>query len=183
MMLINKIVQVLLVLIIPLYLFAQSEKYTEYDVKAAYLEKFTRFIEWPAQVHIEDKNKPFVIGVVGEKSFISILNEMYSHLKIKGKKVEILDVSTFDEIARCNLLFISQSEKGRINQILSYTENKSILTISDDVISPEKGIMITLFVEDNHIYFEINKNALERSGLYVSTLLLNLSKTINTEEN
>jgi len=108
---------------------------------------------------------------------------MYSKLKIKGKKVEIRYISTINEIDDCNLLFISQSENDRINQILSYTKEKPILTISDDIRFAKKGVLITLFVKNNQVGFDINQNAVQRAGLYISSLLLNLSKAINTEEN
>ncbi len=182
-MIIKNGILALFVYLLPLCLFAQPKEYSEYEVKAAFLEKFTRFIDWPAEVNMEDANKPFVIGLIGDCPFKSIIIEMYSRQKIKGKKVEIRNISTLDEIPHCNLLFISKSGNNRINQIISYTENKPILTISDEIEYAKRGVLITLFTEGNHIYFEINKNALQQSELYVSTLLLNLSKNVNTEEN
>jgi hypothetical protein len=59
----------------PLCLFAQTQKYSEYEVKAAFLEKFTRFIEWPSEVHIEDVSRPFVIGVIGENLLTQFLKK------------------------------------------------------------------------------------------------------------
>ncbi|MFH1196452.1 MAG: YfiR family protein [bacterium] len=182
-MIIKKSIIALFIFLVPFCLFAQSETFSEYEVKAAFLEKFTRFIEWPYEEHIEDVNKPFVLGVIGENPFKSILEKMYSQQKIKNKKVEIRYISTLYEIDGCNLLFISQSEKYRINRILSYTEKKPILTICDEKEFSKKGVLITQFVESNYVRFEINKNALQKAGLFVSSLLLNLSKDINTAEN
>lgn len=167
----------------PFCLFAQAAKFNEYEVKAAFLEKFTRFIDWPVGVHLEDVNKPFVIAVIGENPFADILEKMYSNLKIKNKRVIIRYISKVDEITDCNILFISESEKGRINQIISYTEKKPILTISDEISFSKKGILITLYVESSHISFEVNSNAVRNAGLYISSLLLNLSKAISKEDN
>ncbi len=175
--------KLLFIILLPIFLQAQSKYFSEYEVKAAYLEKFTRFIDWPAKVHIEDTNKSFVLGIIGDDNFISIIEEKFAKQKIKNKMVEVVNVSTLDEIARCNLLVIAHSENLSINQVLSFTKNKPILTISDDIQNSKKGVLITLFVENNHVYFNINQNALRRSGLYASTLLLNLSRNISAEEN
>lgn len=167
----------------PLCLFAQTAIFDEYEVKAGFLEKFTRFIDWPAEVKMEDVSKPFVITVMGENPFESVLEKMYSQVSIKGKKVEIQYISTVNEIDDCNILFIPKSEHYRINKILSYTKKKPILTITDYKRFAKNGVLITLFFENDHISFEINKKAVQDSGLYVSSLLLNLSKVVNTEEN
>src|SRR4051812_38643992 len=41
---------------------------SEYDVKAAYLFKFTKFVEWPASAYASN-DAPFVIGIVGRDPF------------------------------------------------------------------------------------------------------------------
>lgn len=165
---------------IPLCHFAQAQKYSEYEVKAAFLEKFTRFVEWPDEIHMEDMDKPFVIGIMGENPFNSILEKMYAKQKIKNKKVAIQYISTLEEMEHCNLLFISQSEYNRIDQILSYVKRMPILTVCDDKRYSKKGVQITLFSESNHVYFEINQDAVNLSELYMNSLLLKMSKPINT---
>lgn len=170
------------ILLIPLCLYVQAQKYSEYEVKAAYIEKFTRFVEWPEDVHMEDVNRPFIIGIMGKSPFNAILEKTYGKQKIKNKKVEIRDISELTEITGCNLLFISQSEYKRIDEIHSYVKNMPVLTVCDDIRYSEKGIQIILFVESDHVYFEIDKDAVKSSGLYMNSLLLELSKTINKKE-
>ncbi|MBU0475625.1 MAG: YfiR family protein [Bacteroidetes bacterium] len=179
----NHSLKILFFILMPICALAQSKYFSEYEVKAAYLEKFTHFIDWPAKVNIADTNKPFILGIIGSNHFNALLKDKFRTKKIEGKKVEILEVSTLEEIALCNILFISKLESTKIDQILSYTENKPILTISDNVENSKNGVIIILFLKSSHIYFQINKDALQRSGLYASTLLLNLSKDINIEEN
>jgi len=178
----NRRVKILFVLLMPLCLFAQAQKFSEYEVKAAFLEKFTRFVEWPAEAHMEDVNKPFVIGIMGENPFNSILEKMYANQKIKNKKVEIRYISVLEDVKNCNLLFITQSKNNRVDQIQYYLKNLPILTVCDDIRYSKKGVQIMLFVESNHVYFEIDQNAVKLSGLYMNSLLLKMSKTINTKE-
>lgn len=177
------LLKILFVLLIPFSLFAQSGYYSESEVKAVYLEKFTHFIDWPSGNNNEDTSKPFIVGFVGNNDIANIFKEKFAAQKLKDKKVEVLGISDLNEIKRCNMLFISKSNIRHIDQILSYTKNKPILTVSDDIQLSQKGVLIILFKRKDHIYFNIDKNAAEKSGLYISTLLLNLSKNITIEEN
>jgi hypothetical protein len=171
--------KIVLVIMMSISLLVHAQKYSEYEVKASFLEKFTRFIEWPPELHLEDLNKPFVIGVIGQIPFKPILDKMYDTQKIKNKKVDIRYISDLDKITGCHLLYISQSEYKRIDQILPYINGLPILTVCDDMRYAKKGIQIILFVKNNYVYFTIDQNAVNKSGLYMNTLLLKMSKPIN----
>jgi hypothetical protein len=107
---------------------------------------------------------------------------MYAKQQIKNKKIDIRYISSMEEIEHCNLLFISKSENNRIDKILSYTQNMPILTVCDDGRYAGKGVQIMLFVEGGFVRFEINADAIKQSRLYVSSLLLTMSKTSKKEE-
>ena len=159
-----------------------AQKYTEYDVKAAYLEKFTRFIEWPENTGMIDESTSFVLGIMGKTPLSSYIKKKYEKQEINNKNVEIRYISGFDQIDGCNLLFISGTEYAQLDKIYLYLKNKPVLTICDDIRFSHKGIHIVLFIRDNHVYFEIDQNALDQSGLYANSLLMELSKTIITGE-
>ena len=58
----------------------------EYEIKALFLERFTRFVEWPEDVQNDSSSNHFAFGVIGINPFGSILDEMYSIQKIKEKR-------------------------------------------------------------------------------------------------
>lgn len=172
-----------LIAVRPICLSAQDAQYSEYEVKAALLEKFARFIEWPdhTAAGASDSDKRFVVGVIGENPFGSILETMYVRQTINGRRVEVRYLSSVDEVEGCHILFIAQSESHRISQILRQTFDQPILTVSDYQGYTKKGVLITFFVTNGQIRFEINQQAVRQSGLYVSSLLLNLSKPASEE--
>lgn len=170
--------KIIFVLLVPAGLSVQAQRYNEYEVKAAFLERFTRFVEWPDSNLMNNVDKPFIIGILGENPFNSILEKTYAKQKIKNKKVEIRYISELKEIDDCNILYISRSALKRIDQIISYVKKIPILTVGDDKRFSGKGVQITLFVENNHVYFEIDKDAVNLSGLYMNSLLLKMSKNI-----
>ncbi len=166
------------VFLIPFYLFAQTQKHTEYDVQAAYIEKFTRFFEWPDYVHIKDTTKPLIIGIVGKTPVSRSLRYLYDKHKILNKNVEIKKVLNLNDATICNILYISQTEYKNIDKIMNSVKGTPILTICDDKRYFKKGVLIVFFTENDYVYFGIDKEAVKQSGLYMNSLLYELSKTI-----
>src|SRR5262245_24784206 len=103
----------------------------EYSIKAEYLERFTRFIEWPADSSASDPEIPFRICVIGKNPFGQYLEEMAEEVRIHGKHVEVREIQRIEDIPACELLFIPASEESRLGFILEQTEGKAILTVSD----------------------------------------------------
>ncbi len=158
-------------------------QYTENEVKAVYLEKFTRFIEWPQDSSFADTTQPFVIGVLGKNPFDHVLDEVYKKYKIKNRKVEIKYFSDPARITECSLLYISASEKDRLLSILSQINDKPILTLSDSKGFAEEGVHINLYSKNNRFDYEINESTLVRSGFSVWAQLLSSAKIVNPVEN
>lgn len=142
-------------------------------VKAGYIEKFTRFVEWPETSAKSEPIHVFTIAVIGENTFGSDLDNLFSKTKIKNSRVQINYISSVDEIGDCMLLFISGSEKNNLANILQRTTGKPILTISDSKGFGVKGVIINMFQEGEYIRYEINRSALQKSGLIINSLLLN----------
>jgi len=159
-----------------------SAQTPEYEVKAVFLERFTRFIEWPADSSISDTSTPFIIGVMGDNPFDHILEELYKNYKIKNKNVRIKYFSTPEQITECNLLYISESEKDKLNSILEKINNKPILAVSDSDGFAEEGIHINLYVKNNKVRYEINESTLTKSGFTAWAQLLSSAKIVNPVE-
>ena len=155
---------------------------TEYKLKAAFLERFTRFVEWPENTAFSDNTKPFIITVIGESPFSNALDDLYTSHKIKNKKVRINYITDITDIDSCHILFISSSLESSLEKILAYTKTKPILTISDHDGFASRGVIINFFIADNKVRFEINEKALKQSKLYMSYLLLNVATIVKTEE-
>ncbi len=151
----------------------------EYQIKSVFLEQFTRFIEWPETSEVSDTLTPFVIAVIGENPFGSILEKTFAKQKIKNSTVEIRYLSTPNEISNCHILFISKSNKNILPDILSHTEGKPILTISDTEGFAQENVLINFYLYGNKIKFEINEKAVHESGFDISYILFNLAKVVN----
>ncbi len=154
----------------------------ELEMKAAFLEKFSKFVEWPDNSSITDTTKPFIIGIIGRSPFNSILEDTYASQKIKGKAVEIQYFSDLKDISTCHLLFIARSKRRELPDILNITKDKPILTVSDTEGWAKKGVLINLFMAQNNVGFEINEDAVTESILSMRYQLKQWAKIVHFDE-
>ena len=155
---------------------------SEYEYKAAFIERFTRFTEWPNENEHNIIGDSFEIVVLGDNPFNSSLDELFDDVKIKGKQVTINYTNNITEATNANLLFISKSEKKRINEILSVIDEIPMLIISDTKGFCKSGTHINMYLEGNYIRYEINEEAIKKSGLEVNSMLLSSAKIIKTDD-
>lgn len=151
---------------------------SESEIKAAYIERFTRFIEWPNEI----QNNTFKIAVIGKNPFNNSLDDLFAVTKIKNKNVEIIYTNNINDITNANLVFISGSEKKRIDEILKAINKNPILIISDSKGFCETGTHINMYVDENKIRYEMNPETLKKSGLSVISLLLSSANIVKSND-
>ena len=153
---------------------AQPPKATAYEVKAAYLYNFGKFVEWPAAANAASQD-PFLICVLGKDPFGASLDATIAGEVIDGRSVLAKRISKPQEALNCRVLFISSSEDEQLKEILATLEKASVLTVSDMPQFTRRGGMIQ-FVEDaNRVRFEVNLTVAERAGLTLSSQLLKVA--------
>ncbi|MCP4116301.1 MAG: YfiR family protein [Desulfobacteraceae bacterium] len=155
-------------------------KSEEYLLKAVFLERFTRFVEWPLEAGLERAETPFVIGIISHNPFDSILETVYADQPIKGKTVEIRYLETVEEINGCHMLFIPETDGEILEKILAAIRDYPVLTISDSTGYGRRGVHINMYVEKKQVRFEINHKAARQSGLTISYLLLKVAKLVES---
>jgi hypothetical protein len=145
---------------------------SEYRLKAIFLERFTRFIEWPDTSNLKNKQVPFVIGVYRDDNFRRLLQSIYSEQTIKSHKVKIRTINSFSEVANCHLVYIGKGVRKGIRKIVKEAQANSVLTVGENLDILNKGVIISFFTADHKIRFKINKDAADRSGLELDYHLL-----------
>ena len=130
-------------------------KPNEYQVKAAYLYNFGRFVEWPAN-GATAKTDSFTICILGEDPFGPALDTTLAGEMIANQKVAARRISSPQESVDCQILFISSSEANRLNKIIESLGNSAVLTVSDIPQFSQRRGMIQLVMEGNRIRFEVN---------------------------
>jgi hypothetical protein len=159
------------------YLPAQNSKPTDYDVKAAYLYNFGHFVDWPANAATA-KNDSFVVCVLGQDPFGPVLDATLAGESIAGKRVTAKRISTPQESANCQILFLSSAEDPQLHKIIEALNEQPVLTVSDMPQFSQRGGMIQFVLEGKKIRFEVNLTAVQHAGLTLSSELLKVATTV-----
>ena len=155
---------------------AQSAKPSEYEVKAAYLHNFGKFVRWPESATAEGQS--FSICVLGKDPFGKILDTILEGASWQGKPVAAKRIAAVEDAAACNLLFVSSSESERLGQILSALGKRPILTVSDAPQFSRRGGAIEFVLSENRVRFEVNAGAAEKAGLDINSQLLKIATRV-----
>jgi hypothetical protein len=158
-------------------LHAQRQMATEYQVKAAYLYNFGKFVVWPDK-GASRNDQPFEICVLGEDPFGTALDSAVMGATIGGKGVAAKRIAKAQEIDDCRVVFISSSEGGRLPEILAALEKANVLTVSDIPQFSQHGGMIQFILDGNRVRFEVNLTNTEGAGLNLSSELLKVAARV-----
>ena len=151
---------------------AQSAAAAEYQVKAAFLFNFAKFVEWPPNA-FADANTPFVIGVLGQDPFGSYLDDTVRGEQVNGRQLSVQRYRSVTDIQKCHVLFISRSESERLDEIVANLKYRKILIVTD-AEGGAGGVMIRFINEGNKIRFKIDVQAAKAANLTISSKLLRL---------
>jgi YfiR/HmsC-like len=160
---------------------AQGQTVDEYQVKAAFLYNFAKFVEWPAG-EFKSPGDPIVICVLGRNPFGPLLEQAIMGKQIDGRSLLTREVSGIRECGGCNLLFIGASEKKRWPAVLESLKTDSVLTVGETVNFAAAGGIINFKRDAGKVSFEINVYAAQRARLKISSKLLSLAKIIKDDK-
>jgi hypothetical protein len=156
---------------------AQTPTAAEYQVKAAFLYNFVKFVEWPPG-SFSDSSTPFQICVLGRDPFGDALRNITNEKVVNGHKLEVRQVADLQHARNCHILFVSSSAKMPVKQIVDGLRGASVLTVGDNKGFAEQGGMINFILENDRVQFEVSSKAAEEAGLKISSKLLSVAKLV-----
>jgi len=156
---------------------SQSSTAGEYQVKAAFLYNFAKFVEWPPS-SFSDASAPLRICVLGQDPFGEELGNITREKTVNGRKLEVDQVVDVQQARTCQILFIASSEKAQLKRIFESLRGTDALTVGDTKGFVEQGGMINFVLDNNRVQFEVNRTAAEQGGLKVSSKLLSVAKLV-----
>lgn len=146
----------------------------EYDIKAAFLYRFTAYVEWSTAQ--SDSDEVFTVGVVGDDR----VNEAVAALEqksVNGRPIAVvrIDSITDSNLEHCHMLFISASAGPELEAGLASLAAVNVLTVGETEGFAERGGVIELRKKKNKISFAINRSAARNAQLRVNARLLDLA--------
>jgi hypothetical protein len=146
----------------------------EYDVKAAFILNFVRYVEWPPG----DRQPPLRICVLAENPFGDRLAAVVAGEQWQGGAIEVHVVTDARRGADCHLLYVPARAIAQFTAGAPLVAGRAVLTVGEHERFLDQGGVMRLFLEDNRVRFSVNQQAADRAGLQISSRLLRLARTV-----
>jgi hypothetical protein len=150
---------------------------TEFEVKAALVYNFAKFVDWPAAA-FASPSAPLVVGIVGDDDVAEALEATLRNKILDGHPVQVRRVKGSDEARVCQLLYVATSERKHAGDLLQGLRGANVLTVSDIADFARHGGQINFVLENQRVRFVINPANADSAGLHISAKLLALARTV-----
>lgn len=150
----------------------------EYDVKAVFLYNLAHFVSWPENWH--NSAETFTIGIIGEDPFGNRIDKAVADESLQNKPIRVVRYKSVGQLREnlCDILFISASSISDFNDIKEILGEFPVLTVADTDGFPTNGGMVNLMKRRQQIEVEVNRKAIEKANLFVSSKLLRLARIV-----
>jgi hypothetical protein len=156
---------------------SSAQAASEYQVKAAYVYNFAKFVEWPAR-DFPSPTAPIALCVLDDPSFASELNRIVKGKAVANHPVSVVPVQTPEQSRNCHVLFINSSHDGQSRHIIEVLRDTNVLTVGETKGFVENGGIINFVLQDDHVQFQVNHKAANDAGLSISSRLLALARVV-----
>jgi hypothetical protein len=150
---------------------AAEGAFDEYQVKAAFIRNFVKFVEWPSGAP-----RALTLCILGDDPFRDAFkgrSDLGDGRSLSGRRI-----GRALEGGECQILFVPPGGRAAIPEIVAALEGKPVLTIGDGEGTATAGLMLGFVNEESKVRFEANLEPVRKSGLVVSSRLLGLAKTV-----
>jgi len=145
----------------------------EYQLKAAFLVQFAKYTKWP-----NIRGEQIVVGIIGEDPFGDTLDR-YNGKILQGKTLVIKKIDNTSEAKTCcQLIYISVSERERMDEVINPLAGEPILTVSDIDGFTQRGGMIHLVRKGTKQKFVVNINNANKASLDFSSRMLSVAISV-----
>jgi YfiR/HmsC-like len=148
---------------------------TEYQVKAAFLLNFTKFVQWPVTA-FSDEHSPLTICILGDDPFGNTLNDTVKGEAVNGHELSIQRIRRAPDPKSCQVLFVARPEK-EVPKILSDL-GPGILTVGEGEKFLRDGGIVAFVIQDRRVRFDISQTAASRARLTLSSRLMNVARSV-----
>ena len=155
-----------------------AEVSKEYQIKAAFLYNFAKFVEWPAQ-SFAGADSPVVIGVLGQNPFGGELEQVVKDRKINGRSIVVKKLEAPEEATSAHIVFITAAEDARLPTLQAAIKDGAVLTVGESDAFAGSGGVIRFVLDADKIRFRINLTPAERAHLKIGGQLQQLAKQVD----
>jgi YfiR/HmsC-like len=146
-----------------------TESYSEDAVKAAFLYRFTGYVDWPPQALSDSQ---FTIAVLGADGVATELDRLLQNRVVQNRPAQVRSIKSIKELAGAQMLYIGASHRDDLRHIIAATAGRPVLIVTNEDGGLDGGSTVNFLLVDQRVRFEISLDAAQSSGLRVASELL-----------
>jgi hypothetical protein len=147
----------------------------EYELKAAFIARFTEFIDWPPVA----QHTPFDICVLGRSPIEEPLAKLPALMTAKGRPLRVQHINSPSNAVYCEILFVPRDESTHLLAVTEAVRNRPVLTVGEAPDLTGESALVTFYNDGNQLHLIINLRAAEQAGLRFSSRLLKIARVVN----
>ncbi|HUP39316.1 MAG TPA: YfiR family protein [Vicinamibacterales bacterium] len=155
----------------------RAQSALEYNVKAALLLNFARFIEWPDGA-FANPGAPVEVCVFAPSPFGDALTNALEGELVSGRTLTAREVRTAADSAGCHLLFVPDGSELRAAALVRHTGPHTV-TVGETRRFEEIGGAVSFVVESGRVRFNVNLQPVEHRGIRISARMLKLANRVD----
>jgi hypothetical protein len=152
----------------------------EYRVKAAFLYKFTEYIEWPDDSFARPQNT-LEIGIIGADVLADDLAQMAAGHSVGGRPVTVRKLRPGEPVVGLHVLFVGRSQASALADLLVATKGRSVVTVTESDNALSLGSMINFVVVEDKVRFDIALQSVEQGNVKISARLLSVARKVTSK--
>src|SRR5262245_16111926 len=110
------------------------------QIKADFIPKFARYVQWPAGLHPTPR-EPFMLCVIGRDPFGPLLDQAAAGELIDGHAVTVRRMDGPEGAAGCHLAFVQGQTPEDTGRFLRELDQQPVLTVTDAQAGPQRGMI------------------------------------------
>jgi len=154
---------------------AEPQAFDEYQVKAAFLYNFAKFVQWPSG-SFASSTDPIGICIIGQNPFGWTLENMVRGKMVGDRAFAVRQFSDTQQASQCQILFIGSAEWKRTRALLEAVKNPGVLAVGESDDFTELGGVISFRLDGPRVRIKVNLQAAEHAKLRISSKLLSLAE-------
>jgi hypothetical protein len=146
-----------------------AQSHSEDSVKAAYLYRFTQYIEWPTA---PAAGEPFTIAVLNAPGVARELERLLPDHPIKNSVARVRVITRVQDLGQAQMLYLGTGPADRLRSLISPIAFAPVLLVTDSEEGLEMGSVLNFITVDSRVRFEVSLTAADRLRFRISSELL-----------
>lgn len=152
-----------------------AESVSEDAVKAAFLYRFTDYVEWPAPAL---QTSQFTIAVLDDAGVAADLEHIVAGHQVKGRAAQVKLIHHAKDVSDAQIVFMGPGDSDAHRRFIAKLSGQPVLVVTDESAGLEEGSTVNFMLVDHKLRFEISLTAAARSGLRISSELLSVAARV-----